>query len=237
MTDQDLYDIIESARNYLFRSPTMDDKARNGEFKRAFIKFSDSGWIPYLNFSIPQIVNLSKHEPQWIDDYVYAYFVAKNFRECKLVIKRLKKFRFDNPRYFTCAMTLYRKKEYMGCCMMILALIEQTISHVAGRNGAVLPRSKKTIENAFLHRRTPFGGYPEASTKYLMMTPFEKIMGEYFKSVSKDDPEPPTINRNMLMHGVARREYTHRDCIKLFVFLEFIGHLVWEEDKHAQPTT
>lgn len=239
MTDTELYDISEFVRGLLFRQSTKDDNARNGEYKRAFEKFAESGWIPphLLDLSIPDIVELSKHKAQWIDDYIYSLFVAKNFHKCKLLIKRLKKYCYDNPQYYTCAMILYRKKEYMGCCMMIFALIEQTIIYSAGTKGAVSARSKEPLKKAYADKQTPVGGYPKFPTEYLMTAPLEKVLSTYFKNIPNFTPEPSTINRNFLMHGRAKREYTHRDCIKLFVILDFIAKYVWEEKANAKPTT
>lgn len=238
MTDKDLYDIWEYTKNYLFRQPTKEDEARNGKYKRAFEKIAESGWLPpySLELSIPDIVELSQYEPQWIDDYIYSLFAAKHFHRCKLLIRRLEKYTYSNPQYYTCAMILYHKKEYMGCCMMTVALIEQIIISTAGTKGAVAARVKETLKRSYVDKQVPLGGYCKYPPEYLMEAPLEKILGLYFKNISHFYPEPDNINRNFLMHGMAKREYTQRDCIKLFVILDFIGHLI-KEAQNAQPTT
>lgn len=236
MTNEDLYDIPEFVKNLLLRQPTKEDEVRDGEYKRAFEKFAESGWIPpySLNLSIPNVVEISKHETQWIDDYIYSLFATKNFYRCKLLIKRLKKYPYGNPRYYTCAMILYRKREYMGCCMMTFALIEQIITYIASTKGAASARSKEVLKKVYTDKQAPIGGYCKSPTEYLMTAPLEKVMSVYFKSIPN---EPTDINRNFLMHGTAKREYTQRDCIKLFVILDFIGHLIWGEAKYVKPTT
>ena len=236
MPDKEFQNIIEDAINHLFRNPTREDNARNGKYKRAFEKFAESGWIPpySLDLSIPDIVELSNRDAQWIDDYIYSLFTAKHYQKSKLLIKRLKKYRYDNPRYYTCAMILYCKKEYMGCCMMICALIEQTLVHAVGSKGSVSSQAKKSVEKAYENKQTSFGGYGKSPTEYLMIKPLEKVLGAYFKSCEK---EPPNINRNFLMHGTAKEKYDHRDCVKLFVILDFLGKLVWEENNDAKPTS
>lgn len=237
---EDLSFIDDFIKNVLVWEPTESTASKKLELFQAAKMFSDSGWIPpyfpTIELCRRDIVKLSKYSPQQIDDYIYSLFQANNFRRCKILIRRLKKIQFPNPQYFDCAMLLYKKKQYLGCCIMSLALIEQVMRNAAGYEGnrisnKVNPFLEKTFE------KMPILGYSHHPIGDFMEEPLKNVLTLYFKHAEGFINEPPNINRNFLMHGMAMREYTHRDCIKLLLTLDFIGEAARRNVSNAQPTT
>lgn len=220
----------------IFRKPTEEDKVRNQTLRDAAKKFSESGWIiPYytsLEISRQSILQLSKETPEQIDDFMYRQFKKQCSREFRLLIRSLKKLTFENPQYLSCALALYKKRQYLGCCTMILALIEQKMRSVIGRRvRTVAKQSDMFIKNTF--EAFPLDGWERHPIGDFVEDALRELLSTYFASANDFSNEPSVINRNFLMHGMAIREYTDRDCIKLFLLLNFIGRAAQRSVENA----
>lgn len=217
----DQQEILNAIKDDNSRKRSSAEKQKAKANKKAFDKFSASGWIPYLegfNLAIPDIIKLSELSPEEIDDYIWSRFTTQNDKKCKILIKRLEQIKYDSPHYFTCAKLLYDRKEYMGCAMMAFALIEQRLRY----SGASPHEFGAFLEAKFGVQDRRFGIYNEHPTKYLLNSAVGKLLEEYYREANDFVNEPSEMRRAFLMHGMAKREYTQRDCIKLFSILDFI---------------
>lgn len=239
----DLSYLINFFQSTFFREPSEKDNQRNKTIKKAFRKFSESGWIPprvkSFELSTASIINLSTKSTKYVDDYIYSLFLRHRQKECKRLIKRLKNYSYANSEYFLCAMILYKEKRYLGCSLMTLALIEQQIRYFTKRFQYSVPTSTHYfMEKTFRNSNIPCRGYPENPEKFRWSVSLTKVLEIYFLSTNNFEIEFPEINRTFLMHGMAQRKYTHRDCIKLFLTLDYICECIQKgESTNGKSTT
>lgn len=213
--------IADAIRKDKARERTPLEKQEAKAYKKAFENFASSGWIPYLQdfeFSNRSIVRLSELNAKEVDNYIWCEFTAHHNKKCKKMINRLAQVTFENPHYFACARILYDKKEYLGCSMMICALIEQKLRN----NGATPYTFGIFMSNVFGDQELRFGIYNDHPIKYLLTPAVSKIMEEIYKDADDFSNEGDVISRPFLMHGMAKRGYTQKECIQLFCILDFI---------------
>ena len=90
-TQFQINDIREQMFYDCVRERTADEKKKEKLYIKAFRKFSESGWLPYLvdleDISRSTIVLLSEKSTASVREYIYQKYCENNFRACK----RLKK--------------------------------------------------------------------------------------------------------------------------------------------------
>ena len=229
-TNEDWQSIIFDFYKNIFRKPTREETRHYKIYKAAFRDFTKSGWIPpymaQFKLSIPDIVHLSKLPSKQLDDFIYNKFTEKHYKNCKVLIKIIKTYNFPNPRFLSGAIILYNKKEYTSCCVLLFTLIEQLIRNTVPKGNSTnsndnIPPKVKLFLDKTLNPK-PVLGYPSQPQHYLMKAALDNVLEKYFKKANDFQNEPEEINRNYLAHGMAKREYTHRDCMKLFVVIHFL---------------
>lgn len=221
--------IVEEERE---RERTDSEKNKEKRFRSAFKEFSKSGWLPYLvdfDISRMEIIALSKREPVFIDDFIYRKYCEKNYRCCRKLKKRLDGYFKAENHYYKSFSVLYKNRKFFGCCMILFALIEQKLRLHAAADGQPDNLVPKALDDIFKNMDFKYGIYSSHPSRVLCQKALSYLMNLYYKSAEGFVCEPDSMNRNFLLHGMAKREYTRKDCIQLMSILDYLCH--FEEEK------
>lgn len=146
--------------------------------------------------------------------------------------------RFEVARrdWFMEAETLFSKKYYTSCAMLLTAILEQSIRKcpidawkyktTVFFNNAVNIK----IEDYYNKNIEPLSQYIET---VLILPSIDGFINNYYDSGNRfeNGKEPSFLERNWLMHGLTKRTVTESDCVKLFnvvCSLHYALHTVFE---------
>lgn len=228
------YEIKAIVKKEKERERTNSEKSKEKRFRSAFKEFSKSGWLPYLvdlDISRLEITVLSKRDPVLIDNFIYRKYCEKNYRCCKKLKKRLDGYFNAENHYYKSFAILYRNKEFFGCCMILFALIEQKLRLHAATDGQPDNLVPKAMDDIFKNMNFKYGIYSSHPSRVLCQKSLSYLINLYYKNADGFVCEPDSMNRNFLLHGMAKRQYTHKDCIQLMCILDYLCH--FEEESRA----
>lgn len=234
-TQFQINDIREQMFYDCVRERTADEKKKEKAYINAFRKFSKSGWLPYLvdleKMSRGTIILLAEKPTDSVREYIYQKYCENNFRACKRLKKRLDGYFQGGNDYYRSFNVLYRKKEFLGCCMMLFALIEQRIRQHYCTNTQPENLVPRALDDIFNDINFKFGIYSMHPSRVLCQKSLVNLLRNYFENAKNFINEPEYMNRNFLMHGMAKREYSHIDCIQLMCILDYFCHFEMEAKK------
>lgn len=216
--------IIEAEKE---RERTESEKGKEKTYRNAFREFSKSGWLPYLvDFDISrlEIIALSRQDPVFIDSYIYEKYCEKNYRCCKKLKRRLDNYFRCKNHYYSSFIVLYKNKDFFGCCVILFALIEQKLREHADIDGQPERLIPKALDDIFKNIDYKYGIYSNHPSRVLCQKSLSHLLELYYRNADSFVCEPDNMNRNFLMHGMAKRQYTHRDCIQLMCILDYLCH-------------
>ena len=135
------------------------------------------------------------------------------------LINELKMSEFINKTYLNEAISNYRSKRYLSCCMLLLSIIDSYfLSTNKDNNGNKRKMTNKLadekIEEVKKEKTTDFVFLLRTNTLFFLKNVF--MHGKDFKR------EPTYLNRNYLFHGFSKRKYNMYDCLKLFILCSYL---------------
>lgn len=152
---------------------------------------------------------------------ILVYFTSNDYSLLHEIIFR-GSYQFGNFNWWKEATDLFFKKYYLGCAMILTALLERGIRDCPIDSWK--QKVTKFYESAIVDRISQI--YNEESiepiSRYidtvLLLPSLDGFITSFFDGGYRFDNgiEPQYLERNWLMHGMTDRNITEEDCIKLF---------------------
>lgn len=185
---------------------------RREKLIESYKKWGECGWTLPPNAPIKSFYTIPKSIDE-ANNLMMKFCTKKDLEQLFKELRGQKLKQEDLEEAIDC----YNNRHYKACALILFGLIDAKLIRKQVRNKERRPTGHKAAENL----RERFKDENDRTILFIMLRGLNlfNYLELLFKKTDDFKTEPPTINRNFVSHGMARRSVRRRDCIQLFLAL------------------